>query len=179
MGTSSAIVLMFATLSGAGGLQAADVLLLAAAAVGAVGYAEGGHLAKEIGGWQVICWALVLVAPFLVLPVAIVIYKHGITASKEAWLGFAYVSVISQFLAFFLWYQGLAIGGVVRVSQVQLMQPFLSLAVSAILLGEKITPLMMGVAVIVVAMVAIGRRMPIVKEKTSVHERHEQNQAGK
>lgn len=161
----SATVLMFAAWSSAGGLQLADVILLAAAMVGAVGYAEGGHLAKEIGGWQVICWALVLAAPFLVLPVGIAIYQHGINAPREAWLGFAYVSVVSQLLAFFLWYQGLALGGVVRVSQVQLVQPFLTLAISTVLLGEKITPLMICVAVIVVATVAIGRRMPIEQAK--------------
>jgi drug/metabolite transporter (DMT)-like permease len=162
----SATVLTFSALSDAGGLQKADVILLAAAMVGAIGYAEGGRLAKEIGGWQVICWALVLAAPFLVLPVGIAIYQHGITAPQEAWLGFAYVSVVSQLLAFFLWYQGLALGGVVRVSQVQLVQPFLTLAISAALLGEKITPVMLGAAVIVVAMVAIGRRMPIVQAKS-------------
>lgn len=162
----SATVLTFAALSDAGGLQKADVILLAAAMVGAVGYAEGGHLAKEIGGWQVICWALVLAAPFLMLPVGIAIYQHGITAPKEAWLGFAYVSLVSQLLAFFLWYQGMALGGVVRVSQVQLMQPFLTLAISAALLGEKITPVMMGAAVIVVATVATARRMPIAQAKS-------------
>lgn len=162
----STTVLTFAALSDAGGLQKADVILLAAAMVGAVGYAEGGHLAKEIGGWQVICWALVLAAPFLMLPVGIAIYQHGITAPKEAWLGFAYVSLVSQLLAFFLWYQGMALGGVVRVSQVQLMQPFLTLAISAALLGEKITPVMMGAAVIVVATVATARRMPIAQAKS-------------
>lgn len=161
----SATVLLFATLSDASGLRQADLILIAAAMVCAVGYAEGGRLAKEIGGWQVICWALVLAAPFLLLPVAFAIYRHGLTAPKEAWLGFAYVSVVSQLLAFVLWYQGMALGGVVRVSQMQLLQPFFTLAISASLLGEKITPMMMGVAVIVVCTVAIGRRMPIAPTK--------------
>lgn len=108
-----------------------------------------------------ICWALVITAPFLVLPVALAIHRHGISAPMEAWFGFGYVSVISQFLGFFLWYQGLAIGGIVRVSQIQLLQPFLTMAVSAAVLGEKITPIMIGFAVLVVILVAIGRRMPI------------------
>ena len=161
----SATVLAFAALSSNGGLQMADLILLAAAMVCAVGYAEGGHLAKELGGWQVICWALVLVAPFLIIPVGIAIYQHGMTAPKEAWFAFAYVSLVSQLFAFFLWYQGLAMGGVVRVSQVQLLQPFFTLGVSAVLLGEQITTIMLIVTMIVVTMVAIGRRMPITKAK--------------
>jgi len=159
----SAAVLLFVVLSGAGKPQMADAALLLAAMAAAVGYAEGGRLAKMIGGWQVICWALVLAAPFLVLPVGIAIHRHGIIAPMGAWLGFAYVSLISQFLAFFLWYQGLAMGGIVRVSQTQLLQPFLTIAVSAALLGEQITPVMMGFAAVVVAMIAIGRRMPIAQ----------------
>lgn len=158
---SCATVSVFAISSGNGSLQAADVILLAAIVAGAIGYAEGGELAKEIGGWQVICWALVLTAPFLVLPVGIAIWQHGIAAPAEAWLGFAYVSLISQLIGFFLWYQGLALGGVVRVSQVQFLQPFMTLAISATLLGERVTPVMLGIAAFIVAMVAIGKRMPI------------------
>ena len=110
---------------------------------------------------------LVLTAPFLVLPVGIAIYQHGIAAPGTAWLGFAYVSLISQLTGFFLWYQGLAMGGVVRVSQVQFLQPFMTLAIAAIMLGEKVTPAMLGVAVFIVATVAIGKRMPIAAAKTA------------
>jgi drug/metabolite transporter (DMT)-like permease len=138
-------------------------VLLAAAALGAVGYAEGGRLAKEMGGWQVICWALVLAAPFLLVPVALAAWRHGFAAPPSAWLGFLYISLVSQFIAFFLWYQGLALGGVVRVSQVQLIQPFLTLGISAVLLGETVTPLMMAFSGIVVAAIAVGRRMPIAR----------------
>jgi drug/metabolite transporter (DMT)-like permease len=158
---SCATVLLFSLSSGNGGLQLADLFLLAAIVAGAIGYAEGGELAKEIGGWQVICWALVLTAPFLLLPVGIAIWQHGIAAPREAWLGFVYVSLISQLFGFFLWYQGLALGGVVRVSQVQFMQPFMTLAISATVLGERVTPAMLGVAAFIVVMVAIGKRMPI------------------
>lgn len=164
---SSATVLIFSAWSNNGGLHTAYLFLLAAIAAGAVGYAEGGELAKEMGGWQVICWALVLTAPFLALPVAIIIYHHGIAAPGTAWLGFAYVSLISQLTGFFLWYQGLAMGGVVRVSQVQFLQPFMTLAIAAMMLGEKVTPAMMAVAAFVVATVAIGKRMPITQAKAA------------
>lgn len=164
---SCATVLLFSLWSGNAGLHSADLLLLAAILAGAIGYAEGGELAKEIGGWQVICWALVLTAPFLMLPVGIAIYQHGIAAPSAAWLGFAYVSLISQLFGFFLWYQGLALGGVVRVSQVQFLQPFMTLAISAMMLGEQVTPAMMAVAAFVVATVAIGKRMPVAQAGTA------------
>ena len=173
----SAAVLGYVVVSSPIGLQLADVALFAAAVVGAVGYAEGGLLAKEIGGWRVICWALVITAPFLCIPVAIAAYRHGIAAPPEAWWGFAYVSLISQFLAFFLWYQGLAMGGVVRVSQVQLIQPFATMAVSAVLLGESITPVMMVFAAIVVVTIAIGKRMPIAHAEKEVESFHTRNQS--
>lgn len=154
-------VVVYATLSNSAGLRLADAALVAAALVGALGYAEGGRLAKEIGGWQVICWALVTTAPLLLLPVAMAVHRHGLHAPLSAWLGFAYVSVISQFLAFFLWYQGLAVGGVIRVSQVQLLQPFLTMAIAALVLNEAVTPLTAAFAAIVVAIVAVGRRTRI------------------
>ena len=158
----SASVIAFVLFTAHGVMQSADGLLVIAALLGAIGYAEGGRLAGVLGGWQVICWALVITAPFLLLPVALAIHRHGIAAPLQAWLAFGYVSVISQFLAFFLWYQGLAMGGIVRVSQVQLLQVFLTMSVSAALLGETITPLMFVFAALVVALVAVGRRMPIV-----------------
>ncbi len=159
----SATVLVFSVLSNGDGLHAADGILFASAVAGAIGYAEGGRLAREIGGWQVICWALVLVAPFLALPFGVAIWQHGISAPREAWLGFAYLALVSQLLGYFVWYHALAIGGVARVGQVQLMQPFMTLVVSALVLREQVTPLMLGAAAIVVALVAVGKRMPIAQ----------------
>jgi len=157
----STLVLIFASVTGADGFETGDGLLILASLAAAIGYAEGGRLAKTLGGWQVICWALVLAAPFLLLPVAFTVYRHGLVAPVEAWLGFAYVSLISQLFAFVLWYQGLALGGVVRVSQVQLLQPFLTLFVAAVFLGEHLTPITLGFAAAVAASVALGRRMQI------------------
>ena len=157
----SLTVVGFGIFSGAGHLQPADLALFIAVIVAALGYAEGGQLAKTLGGWQVISWALVLAAPVEILPMIISTTQHPLTASPAAWLGFAYVSVISQFVAFFAWYHGLARGGVARVGQIQLLQPFLTLLASGLLLGETITPITIGAACIVVASVAIGRRSPI------------------
>ncbi|MDZ4261220.1 MAG: DMT family transporter [Pseudomonadota bacterium] len=159
----SLLVLMFAFSSGLQGLQQADGILLLACLAAAFGYVEGGKLAREMGGWQVICWALVLIAPFLLAPVGWSLYQHGFDAPLSGWLAFFYVSLVSQFLAFFLWYQGMALAGVVRVSQMQLLQPFMTLLVAAAILDETVTSGMIVFALAVVATVAFGRRMPIVQ----------------
>jgi drug/metabolite transporter (DMT)-like permease len=155
-------VVAFALASGAGGLEPADLALLVAIALGALGYAEGARLAREIGAWQVICWALVLVAPLLAVPFAVVAGRADLDASGAAWAGVAYVSVVSQFLGFFAWYRGLALGGIARVGQTQLVQPFLTLLVSAALLGERVTPSMLAVAAVVVAAVAVAARARVL-----------------
>jgi drug/metabolite transporter (DMT)-like permease len=159
----SALVVAYALWQGAGSLHLADLALLGAVVLGALGYAEGGRLARTMGAWQVICWALVLSLPLLAVPLAWAIAKHGVSASPSAWAGFAYVALVSQFLGFFPWYKGLALGGVARVGQLQLLQPFLTLAASWALLGEHLTLPMLVFAAAVVATVAIGRRMPVAR----------------
>ncbi len=154
----STVVVGFALSQGAGGLQTADLALLGAVAAAALGYAEGGRLACELGGAQVICWALLLAAPFLVLPVLQAVGAHGLSAPPTAWVGFAYVALISQFLGLFVWYRGMALAGVARVGQLQLLQPFLTLLWSAALIGEAISPAMIVAAVLVLLIVALGRQ---------------------
>jgi drug/metabolite transporter (DMT)-like permease len=161
--TGSAAVIGFALASGAGGLHTADLALLGAVVAGAFGYAEGARLARTLGSWQVISWALVLAAPLLSIPVGLAILQHGVAAPPAAWLGFIYVAVVSQLLGFFAWYRGLALGGVARVSQLQLLQPFLTLIAAALLLHEQVTPGTIAVALVVVAAVAIGRRAPVAR----------------
>ncbi|MGI8508850.1 MAG: DMT family transporter [Gemmatimonadaceae bacterium] len=150
-------VLIFAAVQGAGHPQTADLLLLAAVAFAGLGYAEGGRLARELGGWRVICWALVLSAPFLVLPVALSLPRPGTVIPPSAWLGFAYVSCVSMFLGFFAWYRGLALGGVARIGQIQLVQPVLTLGWSALLLGERVTPTTVVAALLVVGSAALSQ----------------------
>ena len=166
--SGSSLVLLYLLLSRQGGIQSGELLLLGASVLCAIGYAEGGRLAREIGGVAVISWALALSIPFTVLPFVYNWSNDNIAvflrAPWQAWGGFFYVSFISQWVAFMLWYRGLALGGVVRVSQVQLLQPFLTLIVSALLLGEAITLLMVFFATAVVTTVAVGRRMPVRRQ---------------
>ena len=151
-------VLLFAAAQGAGKPHPADLLLLAAVLLGALGYAEGGRLARELGGWRVVCWALLLAAPFLALPVGVAVARHEGTIGAGAWLGFAYVATVSMFLGFFAWYRGLALGGVARVGQVQLVQPVLTLLWAALLLDERITTATLLASLLVIGSVALTRR---------------------
>jgi drug/metabolite transporter (DMT)-like permease len=152
-------VLAFAATQGAGGIATADLAVLAAVGLGALGYAEGGALSRRYGGWQVICWALVLTAPVLVPFVAVASVADGLEADADSWLGFAYVALFSMFLGFFAWYRGLALGGVARIGQLQLAQPVLTLAWAALLLGEEITTATVAAAVAVLACVGATQRV--------------------
>jgi drug/metabolite transporter (DMT)-like permease len=149
--------------SGAASLTG-DLLMVAAILVCGLGYAEGAVLSRRLGGWQVICWALVLSAPVLVPVVALRIGTEGLHAGPDAWLGFAYVALVSMFLAFFPWYRGLALGGIARIGQIQLAQPVLTLCWAALLLGEAVTLATVVAALAVLASVvatqATRRRTP-------------------
>lgn len=132
----SAIVIAFALTQGAGKLAIGDVWLLAAVVLGAFGYAEGGRLAREIGGAQVICWALACSAPLLLAPVAWLAWQQPWPWSTPVVTSFAYVALVSQWLGFFAWYRGLALGGIARVGQVQLLQVFLTIGFATLFFGE-------------------------------------------
>jgi drug/metabolite transporter (DMT)-like permease len=153
-----AAVIGFAASMGGGLPQLADLLLLGAVAAAGLGYAAGGRLARELGGWQVICWALMISAPFIAVPVGLKVATQGLHASPQAWLGFLYVGVVSMFLGFFAWYRGLAQGGIAAVGQLQLLQPFFGLALAATLLREEVSLLMLVVTVAVAACVAGAKK---------------------
>lgn len=158
-----ATVVGFVLISGETGFVSGDLAMLGAVLVGSIGYVEGGRMSREIGSWQTICWALVVMAPVLLIPVGASVAQHGLNASPSAWLSFLYVSVFSMFLGFFAWYRGLALGGITRVGQVQLIQAFLTILWSGLLLGEALTPLMFVAAGIVISMIVIIRRVPIMR----------------
>ena len=154
-------VLAFAASQGAGLPSTADLLILIAVALSAIGYAEGGALARELDGWRVICWAVLLSAP-LTIPIALVAaVGSGVHADADAWLGFAYVAGVSALLGFFPWYAGLARGGVAKIGQVQLVQPLLTLAWSAALLGEHVSATTLFAAVLVVLCVVGTQRAQV------------------
>ncbi|MET7470972.1 DMT family transporter [Micromonospora sp. NPDC005222] len=155
-----ALVLAFLAAGGSirGALSPADAFLLAAVVLCGLGYAEGGRLARELGGARTICWALLLSLPVTVPVTAGAALLHRPQGGVAAWAGFGYLTVVSMFLGFFAWYAGLARGGIAKVGQIQLVQPVLTLVWSAVLLGEAVTPGALVVAGAVLACVVLIQR---------------------
>lgn len=154
----AALVIAFALRQGGGALSAGDLLLFAAVAVSAVGYAFSGRLTAEMPGWEVISWVLVMALP-ISLPMAALTMPPDLThIALKPWLAVLYVAVFSQWVGFFAWNAGMAMGGIARVSQVQLLQPFITFALAAFFNGETITLQILLFASAVVATVAISTR---------------------
>jgi drug/metabolite transporter (DMT)-like permease len=136
-----------------------DLFLLAAVAFVGFGYAQGGVLARTYAGWRVICWALIVSLPVTV-PVSVVAWWSSPPAhvTAQAVGSMLYLGAISMCLGFFVWYEGLARGGVARVGRLQLVQPVLTMVWAVAFLGERVTLPTASVAALIVASVAVGRR---------------------
>ncbi|MBP6876958.1 MAG: DMT family transporter [Phenylobacterium sp.] len=157
-GLGAALVAAFALTRGAEGSLRGDLLMVAAVAVCGLGYAEGGRLSRTLGGWQVICWALVIALPVMAL-LGLATWPADLAqVSARGWTGLAYVSLFSMLIGFVFWYRGLALGGVAAVGQLQLLQPLMGLGLAAWLLGEPVGWSMAAVTAGVVLCVAGARR---------------------
>lgn len=139
-------------------LSLGDLYMLAAIVVCGLGYAEGGKLSSELGGWQVICWALVVALPIMLFGSVYYFPDHYSNISIAPILALLYVSLFSMLIGFVFWYKGLALGGIAKVGQIQLLQPFIGLMLSAILLGEHISLAMILVSISVVACVVMAKK---------------------
>ena len=162
-GAGALAAIAFASMQsgGFGQLHSADLLLLGAVVAAAIGYAEGGLLARELGPWQTVSWALVLASPLMVFLTVASMAQQPPSATPVQWAAFAYLGVVSMFLGFFAWYRGLAIGPMASVSQVQLIQPVLTICWAGLLLGEILgwTTIIGGAAVILCAVAAVRVRL--------------------
>ena len=156
-----ALVLAFAAWQGSGRLSLADGWLLLAVLSAAIGYVAGAQVSVVMPAPQVICWVLVGSLP-LTLP-AMLWWWPSEPVRVSAWVGFAYAALFSMWLGFFAWYRGLALGGVVRVSQVQLLQPFLALIFAVPVLGEKLDAVTVVFSLAVIAVVFVGKRLPVAR----------------
>ncbi|TPM96229.1 DMT family transporter [Mesorhizobium sp. B2-1-3A] len=149
----SALVAGFALSQGVTASPLGDGLMLGAIVVCGLGYAEGAALSRRLGGWQVICWALTLSLPIMLVLTFATLPPSFAAVGSQAWIGLAYVSLFSMLIGFVFWYRGLAQGGIAAVGQLQLLQPFFGLALAASLLHEQVSPLMVVVTLGVVACV--------------------------
>ncbi|WP_433231012.1 DMT family transporter [Actinomadura formosensis] len=163
----AACVTGFALIRGAGRVTAADLLLFAALVAAAAGYTEGGRLTRDMPGWRVISWALILAAPITVPVTGWLLATTHPRWTGHAVLGFGYVTVFSAYLGFFAWYEGLARAGIARASQTQLAQPILTLIWSGLLLAEPIDATTALAAVAVLVCVALTQRARIGRVPTT------------
>jgi drug/metabolite transporter (DMT)-like permease len=154
----AALVVAFAMRQGGGALSSGDLLLFGAVAASATGYAFSGRLTREMPGWEVISWALVMALP-ISLPAALLTWPADMAQiPAKPLLALLYVALFPQWIAFFAWNAGLAMGGIARVSQVQLLQPFITFVLAASFNGETVTLQIVLFAAAVVATVAISTR---------------------
>jgi drug/metabolite transporter (DMT)-like permease len=159
----ASLVIAFALRQGGGTLTAGDLLLFAAVAIAAIGFTFSGRLTAEMPGWEVISWVQVIALP-ISLPAAALTLPADLThIALKPWLALLYVAVFSQWIGFFAWNAGMAMGGIARVSQVQLLQPFITFALAALFNDETITLQILLFAAAVVATVAIGTRTRVRK----------------
>jgi len=154
----SAAVAGFALAGGGAASPAGDLLMVAAIVLCGLGYAEGAALSRRLGGWQVISWALLVALPAMAALALATRPDAWNAVTAPQWLGLGYVSVFSMLLGFVFWYRGLALGGIAGVGQLQLLQPFLGLALAALLLAEPVAPSTVLVTGIVVVCVLAARK---------------------
>jgi drug/metabolite transporter (DMT)-like permease len=160
----SALVLAYALIQGHGRISSVDLLLVGACLASAVGYSEGAMLSRSMDSREVISWTLALSLPVNLIAVAWLGWPDPATVNPAQWAAFLYNGLFSMYVGFFFWYAGLAHGGIARVSQVQLLQPFCTLGAGALLLGEPITLTNVGFALAVVGVVAAGRQMSVGRQ---------------
>jgi len=139
------------------GFEWADLLLVGAVLAASFGYIYGAQVTPALGAERVICWVCVIALP-VTLPGTLLTWpQHAVAFS--AWVGLVYVGIFSMWIGFFAWYRGLAMGGALRVSQTQLLQPFLTILAAVPLLGEPLDVVTLGFALAVVATVLIGKKL--------------------
>jgi drug/metabolite transporter (DMT)-like permease len=139
------------------GFEWADLLLVGAVIAASFGYIYGAQVTPSLGAERVICWVCVMALP-VSLPATLLLWPQQPIASSS-WIGFCYVGTFSMWIGFFAWYRGLALGGALRVSQTQLLQPFLSILAAVPLLGEPLDVVTLGFAAAVVATVVVGKKL--------------------
>ena len=146
---------------GLGHFAIGDIAMFLAVVFAGFAYALGGQLAKTMGGWRVICWALLIAFPFVLVPALLSAPSKISMLPSTAWFAFCYLSLVSQLFAFIAWYQAMAFGGIARISQIQLLQPFVTLLAATLLLGETLNAEILIFTTLVLLCVGLGKRTTI------------------
>lgn len=157
-GLGSALICGYALRNGLHGALKGDLLMLAAIVVCGLGYAEGATLSRRMGGWQVICWALVVALPLMLALLFVTLPADWSHIGVASWWSLGYVAIFSSLVGFLLWYRGLALGGIGAVGQLQLLQPFFGMVLAAVILSETVDPTMVMVTLAVIVCVFGAKR---------------------
>lgn len=155
---SGLVIFFMLNQSGLHGSSIGDAYMIVAVLLCGLGYAEGGVLSRELGSWQVICWALVMALPLMLIISWFYFPQQLNSIPVSAYFGLAYVSLFSMLIGFFFWYKGLASGGIAKIGQIQLIQPFIGLILCALILHEHVSSLMIIVSIAVVVCVVMARK---------------------
>jgi drug/metabolite transporter (DMT)-like permease len=153
------LVMLYALLKSSGSLSYIDGLLVLGGICACIGYVEGGELSRKMNPRAVISWALLISLPINIVATYLTFSSAYWNADVIAWTSFVYLSLFPMYLGFFFWYEGLAIGGIARVSQVQLIQPFCTLLAASFFLGDSLTAMNMVFAFLVISTVILSKRM--------------------
>jgi drug/metabolite transporter (DMT)-like permease len=153
------LVMVYALLKSSGSLSYIDGLLVLGGICACIGYVEGGELSRKMNPRAVISWALVISLPINIVATYFTFSATYWNADVISWTSFVYLSLFPMYLGFFFWYEGLAIGGIARVSQVQLIQPFCTLLAASFFLGDSLTAMNMVFAFLVISTVILSKKM--------------------
>ncbi|MFD9222777.1 DMT family transporter [Streptomyces sp. NPDC060064] len=154
----AAVVIAFTVQQSGGAVQTGDLYLFGALLVCAAGYTEGGRLAREMPGWQVVGWALMLCLPLTLTGSAVALAFEPVRLTAHGVIGLLWVAVGSTFFGLYVWYRGMASIGIAKASQLQLAQPLLTLVWSVSLLDEPLSPAAPVAAVAVLVCIAVTQR---------------------
>lgn len=141
------------------GVYIGDLALFGAVLLAGFGYAQGGALSKEMKGWQVMCWMLVISLPLL-LPLSGMVFSKAamVGLSGAGWGALAFLAFVNSLLGFFSWNRALAMGGIQRISQLQLLQPFITYGYAVIFMHELFDWQTLAMCALVISLVVISQR---------------------
>jgi drug/metabolite transporter (DMT)-like permease len=122
-----------------------------------MGYVAGIKVSQIISPSEAICWVLIISLP-LSLPLTIY-YWPSHSVPPDVWMGLGYLGLFSMWLGFFAWYKGMILAGAIAASQVQLLQPFMALFLSFLVLGEPLTLITIVFAAALIATLLVSKRL--------------------
>ena len=154
-----AYTMISSDIEGAAGFTIGDIWLVLAGLSAAFGYVLFGRLSRHTPGWEISSRALILNTPIIVIGIWWFYDASVLIASPSSIAAMIYLGAFSMYLGFCVWNAALAIGGIARIGQIQLLQTFITLLISALLLGEVLDLLTIATAIAITVIIAFSRKL--------------------